>query len=473
MARTPQFTRAEAESLIGPRGNLKVTVANRRDVRKWLVACGISSSVVGALPLATLQAAYNDVSGAVLVDLKRNGAPREKTEAEKLEEWTQFGEQARNAGRSRDSCPAIFAQYRAAWLDGYDRAASETPKQEETPKMDTPAPTPAPVPNGHDLTIGEQGKLALLQKLLTPDLDQDAIRAIARDEAHKASMTPDAVRDYIAKTLPDLIPVMRLEIKTPHAIKDLGEKARHKQFRELFLLVSARLSVMMVGPAGSGKTTACEQVAEALGLSFFVQGATTGTHELLGYKDAHGTYHTTAFRHAFEHGGFICMDEIDAGDAGAILVLNAALANGYMTFPDSPHPVKRHADFYVVACANTFGHGVWNAQSPVMIAGPTACRNSAPPPLPRRFASLSRRAPRFTVLARKRTVQRKPSVKTGLYSPAPTPTAAPALNAKQRKSDYGNPHHLRKRAGTGASFPHHAQADRDVRLLHLAGVHDV
>jgi ribosome modulation factor len=357
MARTPQFTRAEAESLIGPRGNLKVTVANRRDVRKWLVACGISSSVVGALPLATLQAAYNDVSGAVLVDLKRNGAPREKTEAEKLEEWTQFGEQARNAGRSRDSCPAIFAQYRAAWLDGYDRAASETPKQEETPKMDTPAPTPAPVPNGHDLTIGEQGKLALLQKLLTPDLDQDAIRAIARDEAHKASMTPDAVRDYIAKTLPDLIPVMRLEIKTPHAIKDLGEKARHKQFRELFLLVSARLSVMMVGPAGSGKTTACEQVAEALGLSFFVQGATTGTHELLGYKDAHGTYHTTAFRHAFEHGGFICMDEIDAGDAGAILVLNAALANGYMTFPDSPHPVKRHADFYVVACANTFGHG--------------------------------------------------------------------------------------------------------------------
>jgi cobaltochelatase CobS len=357
MARTAQFTRAEAEALIGPRGNLKVTVANRRDVRKWLVACGMSSSIVGALPLATLQAAYNDVSDAVLTDLKRNGAPREKTEAEKIEEWTQYGEQARNAGRSRDACPAKLAQYRAAWLDGYDRAASETPKQEETPKMETPAPEATPNLIPGTLTIAERERAALIEKLLAPQIDQEAIRTIARDEARRASMTPEAVKEYMAQALPDLIPVYRLEIKIGDTVKDLGEKPRHKQMTELLQCLAARIPTMLIGPAGSGKTTAAEQAAEALGLEFYIQGATTGTHELLGFIDAHGRYQTTPFRAAFENGGVICLDEIDAGDAGAILVMNAALANGHMAFPDSPKPVKRHPDFYIVACANTFGHG--------------------------------------------------------------------------------------------------------------------
>jgi cobaltochelatase CobS len=113
----------------------------------------------------------------------------------------------------------------------------------------------------------------------------------------------------------------------------------------------------LIGPAGSGKTTAAEQIAEALNLPFYIQGAVSGAHELVGFVDAHGRYQSTPFRQAFEHGGIIVLDEIDAGDPAGLLVMNAALANGHMAFPDQTAPVKKHENFRVVACANTFGTG--------------------------------------------------------------------------------------------------------------------
>ena len=223
-----------------------------------------------------------------------------------------------------------------------------------TPKNDQ-APDAPDAPEGK--TLAERQRLALLQQLLTPTVDVEEIRTIARDEARKASMTEEAVKEYMAKALPDLIPVYRLEIKKDGIVKDLGEKPRHKQMPELLRKMACGIPAMLIGPAGSGKTTAAEMVAEALDIAFYIQGATTGAHELLGFVDAHGRYQTTPFRQAFEFGGAICLDEIDGGDASAILTINAALANCYMAYPDRPEPVKRHADFRVVACANTYGHG--------------------------------------------------------------------------------------------------------------------
>jgi MoxR-like ATPase len=153
-----------------------------------------------------------------------------------------------------------------------------------------------------------------------------------------------------------------LRIDVAGRTRELPAAARHPAFDMLLAMVVAGrepggLPVMIVGPAGSGKTTACQHVAAALGLPFFTNGALTGAHELTGYKDAAGTYHTTAFRQAFEHGGVYLMDELDRSDPGAVLTLNSALANGFMAFPDQPAPVRAHKDFVPLVAANTFGRG--------------------------------------------------------------------------------------------------------------------
>ena len=114
-------------------------------------------------------------------------------------------------------------------------------------------------------------------------------------------------------------------------------------------------NVSLIGPAGSGKTTLAKQVATALDLSFYFNGAIDSEYKLSGYKDATGTYHTTAFREAFEKGGVYLFDEIDASGPRALLAFNAALANGNESFPD--RQVEKHKDFRCIAAANTYGRG--------------------------------------------------------------------------------------------------------------------
>jgi MoxR-like ATPase len=97
------------------------------------------------------------------------------------------------------------------------------------------------------------------------------------------------------------------------------------------------------------------QVAEALGRPFHMAARVSSEYALIGFIDAGGTYHRTAFREAYEHGGVFLFDEIDASDADALTAFNAALANGHAVFPDTM--VKRHPDFAAIAAGNTFGRG--------------------------------------------------------------------------------------------------------------------
>ena len=132
---------------------------------------------------------------------------------------------------------------------------------------------------------------------------------------------------------------------------------RHRQFGELLTVAAQRLPVLLVGMAGSGKTHAAEQVAEALGRPFYAMsvGAQTSKSDIIGYMHATGGYVRTLFREAYENGGVFLMDEMDAGNANVLIQVNAALSNNYCAFPDGM--VRRHADFAFIASANTFGNG--------------------------------------------------------------------------------------------------------------------
>lgn len=136
---------------------------------------------------------------------------------------------------------------------------------------------------------------------------------------------------------------------------------RHRCYPALQRILSVRgpdgytLPVFLPGPSGSGKTTAARQLAGDLGLPFEMNGAVDADYRFLGYQDAGGTYHSTPFRRAFEHGGIYLFDEIDGSNPQALIALNAALGNGVLAFPDTL--VTRHKDCHVLAAANTRGDG--------------------------------------------------------------------------------------------------------------------
>jgi hypothetical protein len=132
---------------------------------------------------------------------------------------------------------------------------------------------------------------------------------------------------------------------------------QHAQFENLLTIVGTGQPVLMVGPAGTGKTHGAALAAEALGLSFhsISVGSQTSKSDLQGYLDANHNYVRTQFREAYEGGGVFLLDEADAGNSNVLILLNAALSNGYMAFPDGM--VHMHEDFRMIATANTYGHG--------------------------------------------------------------------------------------------------------------------
>lgn len=214
-------------------------------------------------------------------------------------------------------------------------------KEDVTVITEEPAPAPAPASAGKAAVIQQMQEL--MAQALAPDntasgvSEQDVI-ALIEKYAHKPA------EKNIVVTL-------------PAGKKALGTKLVHEQFDQVLKAVAAEVPVMLVGPAGSGKTTICEQVAQALDLRFYFTGAVASEYKLSGFVDAQGRIVSTAFRDAYTNGGLFLFDEVDASMPQAIMAFNAALANGHCDFPGDTEPTKRHPDFRVVAAANTFGRG--------------------------------------------------------------------------------------------------------------------
>ena len=167
----------------------------------------------------------------------------------------------------------------------------------------------------------------------------------------------ERVYDRLAKRLPQRIELTRGDVVLPQI-----EGHQHPSFAKLLRLATSRgadgfvPNIWITGPAGSGKTTGARMLAKALELPFFYNGALETKFEVIGYSDAGGTYHTTAFREAMEQPSVYLFDDIDSCDSNApLLALNGALANGLIAFPDKH--LERHHDSIVIATANTWGLG--------------------------------------------------------------------------------------------------------------------
>jgi len=129
----------------------------------------------------------------------------------------------------------------------------------------------------------------------------------------------------------------------------------HEKFEDVAMLVSAAVPVFIVGEAGSGKNHLCKQIADALKLEFYFSNAITNEYKITGFIDANGHYHETQFYKAFVEGGLFFFDEIDASVPEVLVLLNAAIENGYFNFPTGKF--NAHPNFRIIAAGNTFGNG--------------------------------------------------------------------------------------------------------------------
>ncbi|MER5217838.1 AAA family ATPase [Streptomyces sp. NPDC002838] len=168
----------------------------------------------------------------------------------------------------------------------------------------------------------------------------------ARDEAVRA------VLETVAEKVP---PVVEVRVADADPVRVTGHT--HAVLPDVLLALGAGCHVLLVGPAGTGKSMMAQQAAEAFAQEFHALslGPTTPMSKIFGYYDAHGTYHGTPFRSAFEHGGLMLLDELDSGHPGLLAELNQALSIRSCAFADGM--VAAHPEFRLIATANTYGTG--------------------------------------------------------------------------------------------------------------------
>lgn len=147
---------------------------------------------------------------------------------------------------------------------------------------------------------------------------------------------------------------------------DLLDSTHHKLTGYVAKLAEARIPILLVGAAGTGKSRLLRKLAtEILELPYgetpMTAGATPswllGRHTINGYQVSH-------FLEIYSNGGVFNFEEIDASDPNMLIVVNNALAlqPGEEFFnPVNGETYTRHPDFIPAATANTFGLGA-NAQ---------------------------------------------------------------------------------------------------------------
>ena len=199
------------------------------------------------------------------------------------------------------------------------------------------------------------------------NLDTDIYSFKWLDEAHTIGTDIQYEGNYksieeaiAAKEVPEITPI-EIEIPAPEvklpeviAVEEDGE-IKHEKYNAIKACITNNIPVYLVGPAGSGKNHTLEQIAWDLGLTFYFTNSVQQEYKLTGFIDAGGTYHETEFYKAFTKGGLFFLDEMDASIPEVLVLLNAAIANGYFEFPNGR--VEANKQFRAVAAGNTMGNG--------------------------------------------------------------------------------------------------------------------
>lgn len=144
--------------------------------------------------------------------------------------------------------------------------------------------------------------------------------------------------------------------KMPIPMVEAKGEVHHEKYEQIKMCLECGIPVYLAGPAGSGKNHTVEQIAKELGWNFYFSNSVQQEYKLTGFIDAGGKFHDTEFYKACtdENECIFFLDEMDASIPEVLVLLNAAIANGYFEFPNG------RVDFdhvHFVAAGNTVGSG--------------------------------------------------------------------------------------------------------------------
>jgi MoxR-like ATPase len=175
-------------------------------------------------------------------------------------------------------------------------------------------------------------------------------------------------RMQAAEALVEAARPVEIVVRTPEG-RELGTLTEskgtrvHKAFARVLKLAVAGKNIAMIGPTGCGKTHLAGQVAAALSRQFLTGSCTMGMSEtklIGGYlptgENGRWEAYLAAFMIAFRDGHAFLLDEYDSIDPNVNLILNQALANGFIDIP-AVGRILRHPDFVCMAALNTYGTG--------------------------------------------------------------------------------------------------------------------
>lgn len=223
--------------------------------------------------------------------------------------------------------------------------------------------------------LSEEVDVLFEKKLLQTEqvLDTTFRKGVEGHRAFCSEFTTQFEKEYretISKVLSEAKDELINEISKGRTILNISdnvtmniEESAHHQFEEVFRKLITHKKVMLVGKAGTGKTYMASQIAEKLGLNFYKYSCSrdSSVHDLMGYKQPRSEeYLETPFLKAYEEGGVFLCDEFDAMDGSMSLFFNGVADNSdSISIPhrDSKPIAKKHKDFYLIMCGNTWGGG--------------------------------------------------------------------------------------------------------------------
>ena len=133
-------------------------------------------------------------------------------------------------------------------------------------------------------------------------------------------------------------------------------EVHHEKYEQIKACIECNIPVYLAGPAGSGKNHTVEQIAKELGWNFYFSNSVQQEYKLTGFIDAGGNFHETEFYKACTDNNdcIFFLDEMDASIPDVLVLLNAAIANGYFEFPNGRVNLE---NIHFVSAGNTVGSG--------------------------------------------------------------------------------------------------------------------